>query len=140
MRCEDIMKRNVAYVSTADTAQHAAQKMRHANVGFLPVCTADRHVVGTITDRDLALRLVAEGRNVSTPIGELMTHEAVTCRPTDDLHRAEQIMSTHRKSRILCIDEQRQLVGVISLSDIAQYEESDRAGRIVRNVTEREAF
>lgn len=140
MRCGDIMKRNVACVSTTDTAQHAAQKMRQSNVGFLPVCGEDRRVVGTITDRDLALRLVAEGRDGGTQIGDIMTAEAVTCVPADDLHRAEQIMSTHRKSRILCVDDQRKLVGVISLSDIAQYEDPGRAGRLVRNVTEREAF
>ena len=139
MRCEDIMKRNVAYVSPADTAQHAAQKMRRSNVGFLPVCDSERHVVGTVTDRDLALRLVAEGRGTDTKIADVMTHEAVTCRPGDDLHRAEQIMSTQRKSRILCVDEHGSIVGVISLSDVAQYEESERAGRIMRSVTEREA-
>ena len=140
MRCEDIMKRNVAYVSPVDTAQHAALKMRQANVGFLPVCDADHHVIGTLTDRDLAMRLVAEGRGAEAKIADVMTYEAVTCRPADDLHRAEQIMSTHRKSRILCVDEHGSLVGVISLSDVAQYEDSDRAGRIMRSVTEREAF
>ncbi|MEO6419100.1 MAG: CBS domain-containing protein [Polyangiaceae bacterium] len=134
------MKTQIECVTRESSAQHAAQKMRVANIGFLPVCDEDGRVLGAVTDRDIAVRLVAEGRSPSTPVREVMTNEVVACRPSDDLHRAEQIMSTQRKSRIVCVDDERHLVGVISLSDIAQFEEAERAGRTVKNVTDREAL
>lgn len=139
MLCQDIMKTQIECVTREETAQHAAQKMRVANIGFLPVCDAEGRVLGAVTDRDIAVRLVAEGRSPSTPVREVMTNEVVSCRPADDLHRAEQIMSTQQKSRIVCVDDERHLLGVISLSDIAQFEEADRAGRTVKNVTDRES-
>ncbi len=63
MRCEEIMKRDTECVSPTDTIERAAAMMRDANVGFLPVCDAEKRVVGTITDRDIAIRLVANTFN-----------------------------------------------------------------------------
>ena len=139
MRCQDMMKRDVQCVSPADTAQDAAMRMRDENIGFLPVCDQNRQVLGTITDRDLALRVIAEGRPASTAVKELMTDEVIACRPEDDLRRAEELMARHRKSRIMCVSESGVLAGVISLSDIAQREKPARAAQTLRGVSEREA-
>ena len=139
MRCEEIMKRDVECVGPQDTARDAALKMRDSNVGFLPVCDESRRVLGTLTDRDLAIRLIASNRSPSTAISDLMTREVVFCRPIDDLHRAEQLMAQNHKSRILCCDDGGRLVGIISLSDVAQHEEDRELADTVRHVTEREA-
>jgi CBS domain-containing protein len=96
-------------------------------------------VLGTITDRDIAIRLVAESRPATTPVNDLMTREIVACKPTDDIRKAEQLMGTQQKSRIMCLDDAGRLVGVISLSDIAQREKGDWAARTMKQVTEREA-
>ena len=139
MRCEEMMKRDVEYVAPTDTVQVAARRMREANVGFLPVCDSSRKVLGAITDRDIALRVVADGRPPTTAVGDVMTREVVACRPGDDVRRAEELMGKQHKSRMIVADEDWRLLGVISLSDIAQVEDASRASQTMKQVTEREA-
>jgi CBS domain-containing protein len=139
MRCDEIMKRNVECVSPRDTVQAAAKRMRTENVGFLPVCDDTKKVLGTITDRDLTIRVLADARAATTPINDILTQEVIACRPEDNLRRAEELMSRHHKSRIMCIDASGRLVGVISLSDIALRESGMRASQTLRNVSQREA-
>jgi len=138
MLCKQIMKRDIACASLDDAAQVAAARMRTDNIGFLPVCDAEGRVIGTITDRDITLRVVAEDRPASTRVAEVMTHEVIACGPSDDVHRAEQLMGKYKKSRIICVDEAGHPVGVISLSDIAQHESSEQTARTMRRVTLRE--
>ncbi|HYS08314.1 MAG TPA: CBS domain-containing protein [Myxococcales bacterium] len=139
MRCEEIMKRDVQCVQPTDPVQAAARRMRDANIGFLPVCDSSRKVLGAITDRDIALRIVADGRPPTTAIGDVMTREVVACAPGDDVRRAEELMGKQHKSRMIVADEEWRLVGVISLSDIAQVEDASRASQTMKQVTEREA-
>lgn len=120
--CREIMKRDVHCLAPSDSAIAAAGLMRDQNVGFLPVCDERRKVMGTITDRDLAIRCLAEQLEGSTPVEQIMTREVVACDPEDDLFEAAALMATHRKSRIMCIGQDGVLVGVISLSDIAQFD------------------
>ena len=139
MRCEEIMKRDVEYVAPKEQVEVAARRMRDQNVGFLPVCDASRKVLGAITDRDIVIRVVAERRPPTTAVADVMTREVIACRPDDDIERAEQLMGQHHKSRMLCTDEQGLVVGVISLSDIAQVEEDSRASQTMKQVSAREA-
>jgi CBS domain-containing protein len=138
MRCIEIMKSVVECIGPNDSAQTAAMRMRDSNVGFLPVCDDDSRVVGTITDRDIAVRVVAEDRPLSTPAGAIMTKEVVACLPEDDIAKAQQLMGEEHKSRLLCLDEEGRLAGVISLSDIAHYVEGSSAAKTMREVTQRE--
>src|SRR2546427_2290109 len=89
MRCEDIMKRDVECVDPTQSVQEAARRMREANVGILPVCDSSKKVLGAITDRDIAIRIVAEGRPPTTAAGDVMTREVVACRPDADVTDAE---------------------------------------------------
>lgn len=139
MLCEQIMKRDMEFLATNDTVVTAARKMRDANVGFLPVRDQAGKPLGTLTDRDIVLRFVAEARPATTLVTDVMTKELITCRPKDDLHQAEQLMGKSHKSRLLCVDDAGKLVGVLSLSDIAQHEDSALVGQTIRQVTEREA-
>jgi CBS domain-containing protein len=139
MRCDQIMKTRVECIGPRDTVQAAAQTMRDENIGFLPVCDDQKRVIGTITDRDIAIRVTAADRPASlTWTEDVMTHDAVACKPSDDLSRAQQLMSLHHKSRILCLDEKGRLIGVISLSDIARHVGSASA-QTLRDISEREA-
>lgn len=139
MRCEQIMKHTVECATPKDTVEVAARKMRDDNIGFLPVCENGKKVVGAITDRDIAIRVCADDRSASTTrVGDVMTREVVACKPTDDISKAEQLMSKHHKSRMLCINDSGELVGVISLSDIAQHQ-PDAGAQTLREVTTREA-
>jgi len=138
MRCQEIMKKDVECVSATDTAQVAAKLMRDENVGFLPVCDQSKRVLGTITDRDLTIRVLADASPSTTRMEDVMTREVVCCRPDDELEDAENLMAKNQKSRIVVIDSGGALVGVISLSDIAQREEGSKASETLREVSQRE--
>jgi CBS domain-containing protein len=139
MRCEEIMKKDVACVSPQDTVQAAARRMRDENIGFLPVCDASKKVLGAITDRDLTIRVLADARAANTPINDVLTREVIACRPEDDLQKAEELMAKNHKSRIMCVDSSGKLVGVISLSDIAQVEGGAKASQTLKEISERES-
>ncbi|HVE84283.1 MAG TPA: CBS domain-containing protein [Myxococcales bacterium] len=136
MTCRDVMKADVECCSAEDTAQHAAQLMRDGNMGFIPICDERKRVMGVVTDRDLAIRLVADNLPATTRLSQLMTREVVGCRPTDPISRAQELMASRKKSRMLVLDADDRLVGVISLSDLAQ-EGSDGAATL-REVSSRE--
>lgn len=139
MLCEQVMKRDVKTLTENQTAKAAARLMREAGVGFLPICDTAGKVVGTITDRDLVIRLAADSGALETPLDKVMTHDVVACSPKDDLARAEELMESTRKSRILCVDDGGRPMGVISLSDIARYEDDQRLSKLLRTITSREA-
>lgn len=144
MLCRDLMKSPAISCSVDDTAARAAAVMRTRKLGFLPVCDSEGRVVGTVTDRDLTVRVLAEcfqstaARLLpSTPLRLVMTHGPVTCAPHDDLTVAEERMRRYHKSRIICVDENRKPLGVISLSDIARGDMA-HVGELLREITERE--
>ncbi len=139
MRCETIMKRDVLYVTPEDSAQRAAFIMREQNVGFLPVCDEGGCVVGTLTDRDLAIRVLADGADPrETLVADVMTRELVACAPDDDLTDAERLMAEYGKSRIVITDEADHLIGVISLSDVVQRDSNRHAAHTLRKIVSRE--
>lgn len=139
MRCEELMRTNVAFVRPSDDVRHAAELMKSRNIGFLPVCSDERKVVGVITDRDIAVRCVAEGKPSTTAVRDLMTREIVACRPEDDVRVAEQAMTRHHRSRILCLGEHQYLLGVISLSDLPRAGLVAEAEAVLERVSERES-
>lgn len=138
MRCHEVMKSQVEYARPEDSLEAASRLMRDRGIGFLPVCDASFRVLGVITDRDVVVRACAEGVPMATQVQSLMTKELVTCRPEDSLQRAEELMATYRKSRIVVCDEHQKMVGVISLSDVAHHDWPGRSGRTLRSVTQRE--
>jgi CBS domain-containing protein len=138
MLCKELMKSDVKCISPNDTVQEAARRMRDENIGFLPVCDDSKRVLGTVTDRDLAIRVLADGAASSTPVDDVITREAIACHPDDDVMRAEELMARHHKSRVMCVDDSGRLVGVISLSDVAQQDSGNRAAQTLRDVSERE--
>ena len=139
MRCEELMTSEVEALHVGATVREAARKMRQLNIGFLPIVDDSQQLVGVLTDCDIALRLVAENLKTSTAVEQVMTEEVITCSPDDDVERAEALMRVNQKARLVCIDEAGDVVGVISMSDLAQYDEEGRAGDVMADVTEREA-
>jgi CBS domain-containing protein len=137
--CRDVMKTEVECCAPDHTAQCAAEEMRDGNLGFVPICDEGKRVMGVITDRDLAIRLVADNLPANTKISQIMTREVVGVRPTDPLSRARELMESRKKSRMLVLDPDDKLVGVISLSDIVQAQGDQEAASVIRGVTSREA-
>ena len=139
MLCKDIMKKEVRCLDESASVQQAAQLMRDMNVGFVPICSRSGKVLGTLTDRDIAIRVAAEGRApASCKVVDVMTREVVSSGPDEDVAFAERQMADNRKSRIMIIDAQEALVGVISLSDIAEHDSLRRTAATMRGVASRE--
>lgn len=138
LRCADLMTTDVTVLGTGETAVAAASKMRDHNVGFLPVCSSDRKLLGVLTDRDLTLRVIAEERPLHTAVQDVMSVDPVVCPASAELELAEGLMRAHRKERMPCVDEDGRLVGVLSLADVARYTSSERAGDLLGEVVERE--
>jgi CBS domain-containing protein len=139
MTCDELMTRDVVSVRPMDRVDAVARRMRDENLGFAPVCTDDGRPVGAVTDRDLAVRVCADDRRAGrTHVEEIMTRELLTCRAEEDVQRAEERMEGRRKHRILVLDREGRLAGVISLADLAAREDAARAMRTIRRVVERE--
>lgn len=139
MRCETIMKRDFVYVTETDSAQRAAMIMREENIGFLPVCDRDVRVIGTLTDRDLAIRVCAEIASAAeVTVADVMTREVISCAPEDDLKRAEQLMADSRKSRILVTDDTGGMLGIISLTDVVERDSNRHAAHTLRKIVSRQ--
>lgn len=139
MKCSELMKTNVKCVEIDDTVMDAAAIMKEAGVGFLPVTDANGLPLGVITDRDIVVRVVAEGRDTATcTVAGAMTLETISCGPDDDIEVAEKRMAAEHKSRILVRDEDGAVVGVISLSDIAAADTPEKAGATLKQIASRE--
>ena len=141
MNCRDVML-TLVYQCTGDTpVATCARMMREEAIGFLPVVDALGGVVGVVTDRDLVVRVLADQKSPTTPVGDVMSPGPfVTCRPDEPLRSLEQRMANAKKSRALVQDKNGALLGIISLSDIAQVEPSAiRTGTLMREVARRES-
>jgi len=136
MLCSEIMTTDVEYISAQTTLREAACRMRDLNIGFLPICDEFERPIGTLTDRDIAVRAVAYGVPPTTTVQHLMARELVSCSSSDDVERARELMEAYSKSRIICTGTDGRLVGVISLADLTQVDDQTAAAALSR-VSER---
>lgn len=135
MLCRDAMTEKVESLRVNHTVQDAARRMREAKVGFLPICDDSGRVVGTVTDRDLTVRALAEGRDATTRVGDLMSRDIVACRPSDDIRIAQDLMARRHKARIVCTEADGRLVGVLGLSDLIMSGDVASAIRTFREIS-----
>jgi CBS domain-containing protein len=133
MRVSEVMS-SAKCCSPDDTVRDCARLMKEENIGFLPVCDAAGKPVGAITDRDLAIRVLAEGRPASEKIQPFITKDIVECRLDDDISDAQHLMEEQQVSRVMVCDESGKLAGVISLHDLAEAEGEESAGRTLTGV------
>ena len=137
MKIKDIMTSNVECVWPEDTLQEAALKMKEMGIGPLPVC--DRlHIVGMLTDRDIAIRGVAAGRDPrSTKVRDVMTCEVIRCFEDEEVEEAERLMQSRQVRRILVVNRDERLVGIVSLGDLAaETGNPQRVGEVLQDVSE----
>lgn len=119
MQLKEIMTRNVECVAPDTTLAAAAKRMRDLDVGPLPVCDHDK-LAGMVTDRDIIVRGVAEGCDVRTArVGDVMTAGVDFCYEDDDLDEAQRIMQERQIRRLLVLNRDKRLVGIVSLADLA---------------------
>lgn len=118
MKVREVMTREVAVVHPDSTLQEAADRMRQLNVGPLPVCDNDQ-LVGMITDRDITVRSTAEGLDPWTAqVREAMTADVVCCCEDDDVAEAARLMEEKHVRRLLVLDRNQRLVGIVSRGDL----------------------
>jgi len=125
MKVDEILSADPQCISPEASVMEAAQQMKSLDVGMLPVCENDR-LVGSITDRDITVRAVASDFVPhDAKVGQVMTHEVVYCFDDEGVHDAALLMEQRQIRRLPVLNRQKQLVGIISLADLAV-----RAGRV----------
>jgi CBS domain-containing protein len=137
MQLKEVMTRNVEVIHPDDTLAAAAEKMKTLDVGPLPVCDGDR-LVGMLTDRDITVRATAAGRDPTmTHVRDAMTPDVVYCFEDQDVKEAAQLMEQRQIRRLLVLNREKRLVGIVSLGDLA-VESGDRklSGEVLKEVSE----
>jgi len=137
MLIKDVMTRGVEVVRPDETLQQAARKMKSIDVGPLPVCDGER-LVGMITDRDIIVRATAEGRDPkTTPVKEAMTPGVVYVFEDQDIEEAALLMRQRQIRRLVVLDSNKRLVGILSLGDLAEDSGDDQlSGDVLEGVSE----
>jgi len=132
----DVMTKDVEVIHPASTVRESAEKMRDLDVGFLPVCDGYRFV-GAVTDRDIVIRGLAEGRDTSQAVADVMSTDVLYCYADQDVREAAQMMERHQVRRLLVLDREKNLAGVVSLGDLATETEDDRMkGAVLEQVSQ----
>ena len=134
MNVRDVMTKNPRTVAPTDSIQRAATEMKEVDTGFVPIVENGK-VVGVVTDRDIVVRAVAAG-SFDKPVSEIATRDLVFVAPGDSTREAEKLMSQRQIRRIAVVDN-GQLVGIVSLGDLAVKEGKDsRTGETLENISE----
>jgi CBS domain-containing protein len=137
MKVKDVMTPKVECVRPEATVQEAAIKMKSHDVGPIPVCEGDR-LLGILTDRDIVVRAVAEGRDGGTTrVQDIMTRDIVTAGADDDVKDVARLMKQHQVRRIVVVDRDKKLVGIVSMKDLAVDTGDEKmAGEVLEKVSE----
>lgn len=137
MKVQDVMTRDPRCVTPETSAREAAQVMKDEDVGIVPVVEGER-LIGVVTDRDLALRVVADGRDSSATVRDVMSSGRIaTCRPDEDLDRVMETMAKEQVRRIPIVDERGSLVGIVAQADVVLKAKDDRkAEKTVEQISE----
>ncbi len=127
MKVSDVMTRGAQIARPTETLQQIARRMAAEDIGFMPVGDDD-HLVGMITDRDIAIRAVAEGRSCETPVREIMTRDVKYCFEDEDMDDVVHNMAGIQLRRLPVVNRDKRLVGVVSLADGALKDSPEAAG------------
>jgi len=134
MKISEVMTTELETISADQTAREAAAFMLRADAGSIPVCEGDK-VIGIITDRDIAVRGVAEGRGPDTPVSELMSDGIICAREDEDIATVAQRMSEEQVRRLPVLDAEERLIGIVSLGDLARETSTRTAEQALEGVS-----
>lgn len=139
-KASEVMTKNPVFCMSTDMAVKAAKLMKSENVGSIPIVENGntQELIGIVTDRDLAMKIVGEGLDAeSTKIEVVMTHKVVTCLADDDLQKVMDIMSEHQLRRIPVINENKKILGMISQADVAiHYDHPEKTAAMVKEISQ----
>lgn len=139
-KSKEVMTKNPVCCAPADMAAKAAEQMKSENVGSIPVIESEqtRKLVGIVTDRDLALKVVAAGLDgKSTKVESIMTRQVVTVHADDDVQKALDAMAQHQLRRIPVVDSDNQILGIISQADVAtRVDQPEKTAEVVKEISQ----
>lgn len=139
-KCSDVMTPDPTCVTGGDSVVRAAEIMKNEDVGAVPVVDDEgsRQLVGIITDRDLALNVIADGKDPhSSRVEELMSRNPVTCRPDEQISTAMDRMAQHQVRRIPVVDNKGKLKGIIAQADIAtRIDQPERTADVIEDISQ----
>jgi len=135
MNVSEVMTAQVVTATPRTTISEVARTMAKIESGAVPVVD-DGRVVGLVTDRDIVIRVVAEGLGLDTPVADVMTANVETCRETDNVADATAKMGSKQIRRLVVMDEQGKLAGIISLGDIAVDYGAKKVGETLEEISE----
>ena len=132
----DLMTPNPCSIDADQTVAHAAEMMRDEDVGLAPIVEGDK-LIGTVTDRDIAIRVVAEGKDPGqTTVREIASTNIVTIDPQQELDEALRLMAQHQVRRLPVVEEDGRLIGVVAQADVAREGDDSRTGQVVQEISE----
>ena len=135
MEIRDVMTKDVDLVSTATTLAEAARIMRDDDVGAVPVAEDDR-LVGMLTDRDIVVRAIADGKDPgATPASEAMTEKVLYCFDDQPVEEVAQNMGEQQIRRLLVVTRDKRLVGIVSLGDLSTSGAARTAGEALEDIS-----
>jgi len=141
--CNEVMTKNPVCCLPDDLVAKAAELMKSKNIGSIPVIDNEqtKKLVGIVTDRDLALKVVAKGLDAkSTKVEAVMTHKVVTCLDGDDLQKALDAMAEHQLRRIPVVDKNNMVVGIIAQADVAtRVDQPEKTAEMVKEISQSNA-
>jgi CBS domain-containing protein len=135
MKVSEVMTTDVRLIEPTQTIRDAARLMAEIDTGIMPVREGDR-LVGMITDRDIAVRAVAQGKGPDTPVHEVMTDDVKYCYEDDDTEDVARNMADIQVRRLPVLNQDKRLVGIISLGDMAVTDEPSTAGAAVAGISQ----
>jgi len=139
-KCNEVMTKNPICCLPNAMAAEAAELMKSANIGSIPVIENEqtKKLVGIVTDRDLTLKIVAGGLDAkSTKVEAVMTHKVVTCLADDNLQKALDAMAEHQLRRILIVDNNYKVVGIIAQADVAtRVDQPEKTAEMVKEISQ----
>ena len=129
------MSSNPCTIDAEKPVAYAAKMMKQENVGIAPIVEGDR-LIGTLTDRDIAVRVVAEGKSPETTrVREVASTAPVTVDPEQDLDEALRLMATHQVRRLPVVEEDGRVVGVLAQADVAEEMKAKKTGELVEEIS-----
>ncbi len=135
MLIHDVMTRNVECVEADALLPDAASRMEILNVGSLPVCDQHR-MVGILTDRDIAVRSIADGRDPrQTTVRDVMTPDVLYCFDDQGVEEAIQVMKENQIRRLPILDQENRLIGIVSLGDLANFGDKELVGQALDRIS-----
>ena len=134
----DVMTSNPCSIDAEKPVAYAAKMMRDEDVGLAPIVEGDK-LIGMLTDRDIAVRVVAEGKDPGqVTVKEVASKQVVTIDPQQDLDEALRIMAKHQVRRLAVVEEDGKLVGVVAQADVAREGNDARTGELVEEISKQE--